>query len=263
MSFISDVTSKYVVIADDNIRLYRGLEQKFDSNYDTSKSDAPHGYSTWTDSLELAKQYAGESGHIYYLDLPKSEMGKSAIDENPKSETYGDRVLFFFNGKPAGLNGVTGKEVLVYTLHDLYDPNMVKEMKEITSKIQHHYILAYTDDEIFSLAKQYEGSVYADSADNYKWKYFEKFPVKELLKRDAERNDKRSRWDQDDWIEWGKKNNKTNDKASLLHALKTPIVLVDDGYDIYIWDGHHRIAGCLINNLNTIPAIVGKRFWRN
>lgn len=110
------------------IRLYRGLENKFDSKYDASKTDAPNGYSTWTDSLELAKQYAGDNGFIYYLDLPKSELGKSAIDEDPHSETYGDRALFFFNEKPASLNGVKGKEVLVYMSHDLYDPNMIKEL---------------------------------------------------------------------------------------------------------------------------------------
>jgi hypothetical protein len=123
----------YAPVAETNlencIRIFRGLEQKFDSQYDISKSDAPHGYSTWTDSLVLARQYAGKHGYIYYLDLPLSEMGKSAIDENPKSENYGDRVLFYFNEKPAGLNGVTGKEILVYTFHELYDPNRIKEFK--------------------------------------------------------------------------------------------------------------------------------------
>lgn len=113
---------------ENNIRLYRGMEKKFDSKYDTANSDAPHGYSTWTDSLELAKQYAGENGFVYYLDLPKSELGQSAIDEDPESETYGDRALFYFDDKPASLNGVEGKEVLVYTMHDLYDPNMIKEL---------------------------------------------------------------------------------------------------------------------------------------
>lgn len=112
--------------AEETIRIYRGMENKFDDKYDTSKSDAPHGYSTWTDSLELAKQYAGENGHVYYMDLPKSQLGKSAIDEDPNSETYGDRTLFYFDDKPAGLNDVKGKEVLVYTFHELYDPKNVR-----------------------------------------------------------------------------------------------------------------------------------------
>lgn len=121
-------------MSNDFIRIYRGLTQKFSSDYNISRTDAPHGYSTWTDSLELAKEYAADKGgYIYYLDLPKSELGKSAIDEDPKSETYGDRVLFFFNGKSCGLHGIKGKEVLVYTFHDLYDSKNVKELKNIVS----------------------------------------------------------------------------------------------------------------------------------
>ena len=41
------------------IRLYRGQEKKFNPNYDNSRTDAPSGYSTWTDNKLLAKQYAG------------------------------------------------------------------------------------------------------------------------------------------------------------------------------------------------------------
>lgn len=106
------------------IRLYRGLSEPFNSNYDISKTDAPHGYSTWTDSLELAKQYAGEKGHIYYIDLPKEELGSEIMDKD------GDRHLFYFNNKSAGLHGVSGKEFLVYNHHDLYSPNMIKKHSE-------------------------------------------------------------------------------------------------------------------------------------
>jgi len=113
-----------------SIRLYRGLAQPFNPRHDITGTDAPQGYSTWTDNVKLAKQYAGDKGYIYYIDLPKSEMGNSVIDENPKSDTYGDRFLFYFNNKPAGINGVKGKEYLVYTYHDLYNPKMVKEVKK-------------------------------------------------------------------------------------------------------------------------------------
>lgn len=113
-----------------NIRLYRGLEQPFNPKHDITKTDAPQGYSTWTDNVKLAKQYAGEGGYIYYIDLPKSEMGDSPIDENPKSDTYGDRYLFYFNNKPASLNGVKGKEYLVYTDHELYDVKKIKQYKK-------------------------------------------------------------------------------------------------------------------------------------
>jgi len=113
----------------DKIRLYRGLEREFDPDYDLSTTDAMRGYSTWTDSVELAREYAGAYGYVYYIDLPKSEMGDNAIDEDPTSETYGDRVLFFFNDKKAGLHGVSGKEALVYHDHDLFNPEMIKELK--------------------------------------------------------------------------------------------------------------------------------------
>lgn len=117
-TFLSQVNSAV------NIRLYRGLTQKFDSQFKLSKTDAPHGYSTWTDNLELAKQYAGQEGYVYYIDLPKSEMGNDVIDEN------GDRVLFFCNEKPCGLHGVKGKEYLVYNDHDLYKPSMIKKLNK-------------------------------------------------------------------------------------------------------------------------------------
>jgi hypothetical protein len=110
------------------IRLYRGLTKPFDPKHDLSTTDAPHGYSTWTDNENLAKEYSkidGKEGHVYYMDLPKDQMGSGPIDENPKSETYGDRHLFFHNDKPAGIGGVSGKEYLVYHFHDLYDPSKV------------------------------------------------------------------------------------------------------------------------------------------
>ena len=39
-------------------RLYRGLNEKYDANYDRSKLDSPNGYDTLTDNYDLAKQYA-------------------------------------------------------------------------------------------------------------------------------------------------------------------------------------------------------------
>jgi len=104
------------------IRLYRGMEREFNPNHDLSDTDAPHGYSTWTDNIELAKQYAGEDGYVYQINLPKKEMGEELIDSD------GDRVLFVNNKKPAGLNNVTGNEYLVYTAHDLYNSNDIKRI---------------------------------------------------------------------------------------------------------------------------------------
>ena len=104
-----------------NIKLYRGMEQRFDENYDLTTTDSPHGYSTWTDNRELARQYAGGDGFVYEIELPKKNQGIELLD------TEGDRVLFLDNEKPAGLNGVDGKEYLIYTEHDLYDPSSIRE----------------------------------------------------------------------------------------------------------------------------------------
>lgn len=104
----------------DTITLYRGLETKFNPNYDTNKTDAPPGYSTWTDNPDLARQYAGRHGFVYKLELPTSELGNEYIDVD------GERVLFFANLKPAGLNGISGNEYLVYTHHEKYDPTSIK-----------------------------------------------------------------------------------------------------------------------------------------
>jgi hypothetical protein len=100
--------------------LYRGLEKKFDPYYDTTSTDAPTGYSTWTDNIELAKQYAGKTGFIYKIELPKQEEGETMIDDD------GERSLFFNNEKKAGLNGISGNEYLVYQDHENYSPDLIK-----------------------------------------------------------------------------------------------------------------------------------------
>ena len=93
-----------------NKRLYRGLTQEYDPNYPTNKLDTS-GYESWTDNPELARQY-GEN--VYYTDVPESDIKTSYMDENPQSETYGDRNLWHSITKPAGLNGVSGTEYLLY-----------------------------------------------------------------------------------------------------------------------------------------------------
>jgi len=105
---------------DKAITLYRGLEEKFNSSYDLSRTDAPNGYSTWTDNPKLAKQYAGKNGFVYKIELPASEMGESFID------TDGERSLFFKNEKSAGLSGISGNEYLIYHDHENYFSNLIK-----------------------------------------------------------------------------------------------------------------------------------------
>ena len=98
-------------------RLYRGLNQEFDRNYDKKKIDNVNGYESWTDNYDLAKEYGD---NVYYIDIPTSEIKDSIIDENPQSETYGDRNLMYVHDKKVGLKGESGKEYMLYTDHDNY-----------------------------------------------------------------------------------------------------------------------------------------------
>lgn len=104
-----------------NVYLYRGMTKKFDPKFDLSKTDAPQGYSTWTDNIDLAKEYAGENGFIYKIALPKNKLGKELIDND------GERVLYVNNKKKAGLNNVSGDEYLVYNSHDNYSPALISQ----------------------------------------------------------------------------------------------------------------------------------------
>lgn len=122
-TLIEAVMSGYFTLYEstsDSITLYRGLESAYDPDYDLSNTDAPNGYSTWSDSLELAKQYAGPNGYVYSITLPLSELGNEYITPD------GERTLFFNNEKAAGLNGVSGNEYLVYNEHELFNPNMIQ-----------------------------------------------------------------------------------------------------------------------------------------
>ena len=121
---INDIENQQEILPDEWITLYRGMNSKFNSNFELEKTDAPYGYSTWTDNKELAKQYAGKDGYVYKITLPKSKMGEEIIDNS------GERVLFFNNEKAAGLNNISGNEYLVYTQHDDYSPNLISLAKK-------------------------------------------------------------------------------------------------------------------------------------
>lgn len=92
-----------------NKRLYRGLGQEYDPNYPKNKLDT-QGYESWTDNPELARQYGD---NVYYIDVPEGDIKTSYLDENPMSETYGDRNPIYSIDKKAGLNGVSGNEYLL------------------------------------------------------------------------------------------------------------------------------------------------------
>ena len=103
--------------------LYRGLEQPYNPSYNLSRTDAPIGYSTWTDNPELARKYAGQNGYVYQINLPELELGNEMIDAN------GNRVLFINNQKGAGLDGIFGNEYLIYQDHELFTPDMIKQSR--------------------------------------------------------------------------------------------------------------------------------------
>lgn len=146
---------------EETITLYRGLENnKFDPNYDLTRTDAPYGYSTYTDNPELARQYAGENGFVYSIELPKSKMGEDLFDKD------GDRVLFLNNEKKAGLNGISGEEYLVYNHHEDYSSDLVKEYKSNTT--------SKSNEKIEDVGEKIGGArkdEYAKQAEKYSKKY--------------------------------------------------------------------------------------------
>ena len=126
---IESIKHAYELIYESNdgtiITLYRGLTKPFDPKHDLSTTDAPNGYSTWTDNPELATQYAGNGGYVYKIDLPLTELKSEYIDSD------GERALFFNNQKKAGLNNISGNEYLVYNHHDMFNPSNIKLYKNI------------------------------------------------------------------------------------------------------------------------------------
>lgn len=108
-------------------RLYRGLTEEYNKNYDKRKLDNSNGYESWTDNYDLAKAYGD---NVYYIDIPTSEIKNDIIDNDSKSETYGDRNLIYFNDKPVGIKGKSGKEYMLYTDHDNYPDIKYKKITE-------------------------------------------------------------------------------------------------------------------------------------
>lgn len=96
------------------VRLYRGLNEEYNPNYDRSKLDSPNGYDTLTDNYDLAKQYGK---NVYFIDVPKKQVANEIMDNN------GVRNFAYKDDKPAGLNGVSGDEYLLNTHHGDFDAN--------------------------------------------------------------------------------------------------------------------------------------------
>ena len=104
---------------------YRGLTQKYDPNYDKSKLDNPNGYESWTNSLELAKEYAGKNGYVYSVEIPNNELNPDDIYDQD-----GERSLMYYNDKPVALHGVEGEEFMLYTDHEKWKDLKYKEVND-------------------------------------------------------------------------------------------------------------------------------------
>lgn len=151
-------------------RLYRGLENEYDSNYDKTKLDNSNGYESWTDNYELAKAYGD---NVYYIDVPTDTIKNSIIDEDSMSETYGDRNLLYKNDKAVGIKGKSGNEYMLYTDHDNYenikynkiDANMSvqdNQGRTLTKEQQEYFKDSKVRDENGNLLTMYHGTPNGD-----------------------------------------------------------------------------------------------------
>lgn len=93
------------------VRIYRGLKNEFDKAYDRSKIDNSNNYESWTDNYELAKAYGD---NVYFMDIKKENISNDIFDKD------GYRHFAYEHNKPVGINGKTGKEIMLYTDHDDY-----------------------------------------------------------------------------------------------------------------------------------------------
>ena len=111
---ISEAIAEYEKNRDkEKTKFYRGLTQKYDPNYDKSKLDNPNGYESWTDSKELAQEYAGKNGYVYSVEIPNKDINQEDIFDKE-----GERSLMYYNDKPVALHGVEGEEFMLYTDHE-------------------------------------------------------------------------------------------------------------------------------------------------
>ena len=106
-------------------RLYRGLNDEFDKNYDRNSIDNPNRYESWTDNPNLAKAYGK---NVYYMDVPTKDIGKEVMDKD------GNRYMTYEHDKPVGLKGESGKEYMMYTDHEKYLKSTYTKIKENSSK---------------------------------------------------------------------------------------------------------------------------------
>ena len=153
-SYLDEDGNEYIIRAGRPIKIhssdkkkdiyFRGLQQEYDPNYDKSKLDNPNGYESWTDSYDLAKEYAGKDGYVYSIEIDKDKVNKEDIFDSD-----GERSLMYSNDKPVALRGVSGEEYMLYTDHDNWKDLDYKEVSSPENSFNTNYLTNKYDEDYF------------------------------------------------------------------------------------------------------------------
>ena len=87
-------------------RLYRGLENEFDPKYVPQVSDNGYGYESWSDTYDLAREYAGPNGNVYTVDVPNSRIATQTVTPD------GERMPVVKTDKKAGMKSFDGERFI-------------------------------------------------------------------------------------------------------------------------------------------------------
>jgi hypothetical protein len=87
-------------------RLYRGLENEFDPKYVPQVSDNGYGYESWSDTYDLAREYAGPDGNVYTVDVPNSRIATQTVTPD------GERMPVVKTDKKAGMKSFDGERFI-------------------------------------------------------------------------------------------------------------------------------------------------------
>lgn len=143
-------------------RLYRGLENEFDPKYVPQVSDNGYGYESWSDTYDLAREYAGPDGNVYTVDVPNSRIATQTVTPD------GERMPVVKTDKKAGMKSfdgerfIDGKEYLLnvndplrqeLTYSKVRAKNVADLMNEPKQKTVADLMLSPDDDVIYSKAE--------------------------------------------------------------------------------------------------------------
>ena len=153
-SYLDEEGNEYIIRAGRPIKIsssdkskdiyFRGLQNKYDPDFDKSKLDNPNGYESWTDSYDLAKEYAGKDGYVYSIEIDKDKVNKEDIFDSD-----GERSLMYSNDKPVALREVSGEEYMLYTDHDNWKDLDYKEVSSPENSFNTNYLTSKYDESYF------------------------------------------------------------------------------------------------------------------